>query len=238
LIEDLQVRNLSVRTQESYVRQVSRFARHFNKSPELLGPEQIRAYPIYLTNQKKLAPGSIMVAISALRFLYKVTLKKDWSFKDMIPAPKKPQTLPIVLSPEEVLQFLACVTSRRHRAILTICYAAGLRISEAVALTLPAIDSKRMVLRVEQGKGQKDRLCAMAHKRSYVPGKVMRSGPRRKLRRQAHGSDWPAHNYLPLNEAMSLSAGRKQPRFRVGGRAASSISRFCEGSTRRYTSVL
>ena len=107
MIEDLQVRDLSVQTQQSYVRQVSRFARHFHKSPELLGPEQIRAYQLYLTNEKKLAPGSIMVAISALRFLYGVTLKKDWSLKDMIPAPKKLQTLPIVLSPEEVLHFLA-----------------------------------------------------------------------------------------------------------------------------------
>jgi site-specific recombinase XerD len=164
MIEDLQVRNLSLHTQESYVRQVSLFARHFKKSPELLGPEQIRAYQVYLTNEKKLAPGSIMVAIAALRFLYGVTLKKDWSFKDTIPVPKKPQALPIVLSPEEVIQFLACVTSRKHRAILTVCYAAGLRISEAVALTAPAIDSQRMVLRVEQGKGQKDRYVMLSPK--------------------------------------------------------------------------
>jgi site-specific recombinase XerD len=157
MIEDLQVRNLSLHTQEQYVRQVSLFARHFKKSPELLGPEQIRAYQLYLTNEKKLAAGSIMVAIAALRFLYKVTLKKDWSFEDIIPVPKKPQTLPIVLSPEEVMQFLGCVTNRRHRAILTTCYAAGLRISEAVALTASTIDSQRMVLRVEQGKGKKDR---------------------------------------------------------------------------------
>ena len=217
---------------------MSLFARHFNKSPELLGPEEIRDYQVYLTNERELATSSILIAISALRFLYKVTLKRNWPFDQVIPAPKKPQRLPIVLSPEEVIQFLDCIASRKHRAILTTCYAAGLRISEAVALTLPAIDSKRMVLRVEQGKGKKDRLCAMAHKRSYVPGKVMRSGPRRNLRRQASGSDCPAHNYLPLNEAMSLSAGRKQPLFRVGGRTASSISRFCEGSTRRYISVL
>jgi site-specific recombinase XerD len=115
-------------------------------------------------NEKKLAPISILVAISALRFLYGVTLKKDWSFKDILPLPKKPQTLPIVLSPEEVIQFFACVTSRKHRAILTVCYAAGLRISEAVALTAPAIDSQRMVLRVEQGKGQKDRYVMLSPK--------------------------------------------------------------------------
>jgi integrase/recombinase XerD len=164
MIEDMQVRNLSVHTQDSYVQQVSRFARHFNKSPELLGPEQIRAYQVHLTNEKKLATGSILIAISALRFLYKVTLKKSWSLEEVIPAPKKPQKLPVVLSPEEVIQFLDCVTSRKHRVILTTCYAAGLRISEAVALTPPAIDSKRMVLRVEQGKGQKDRYVMLSPK--------------------------------------------------------------------------
>ncbi len=164
MIEDMQIRNLAVNTQESYIQQVSRFARHFQKSPELLGPEQIRAYQVHLTNEKKLATGSIAIAISALRFLYRVTLKKDWSFPDIIPTAKVPQKLPIILSPEEVVHFLDLVRSRKHRAILTTCYAAGLRISEAVALTPAAIDSKRMVLRVEQGKGRKDRYVMLSPK--------------------------------------------------------------------------
>ena len=164
MIEDMQIRNLSAHTQQCYVLQVSLFARHFSKAPELLGPEQIRAYQIYLTNEKKLATKSILLAIAALRFLYKVTLKKNWVFETIIPAPKAPQTLPVVLSPEEVIQFLDCVRSRKHRALLTACYAAGLRISEAVALTPPAIDSKRMVLRVEQGKGKKDRYVMLSPK--------------------------------------------------------------------------
>jgi len=164
MIEDMQIRNLAVNTQDSYTRQVSLFARHFSKSPELLGPDQIRAYQVYLTTEKKLAPGSITIAVAALRFLYKVTLKKTWSLQDIIPAPKKPQTLPNVLSPEEVIQFLDAVASRKHRAILTTCYGAGLRISEAVALQPPAIDSKRMVLRVDQGKGKKDRYVMLSPK--------------------------------------------------------------------------
>lgn len=164
MIEDMQIRNLSVHTQKCYVLQVSLFARHFSKSPELLGPEQIRAYQIYLTNERKLATKSILLAIAALRFLYKVTLKKNWGFETIIPAPKAPQTLPVVLSPEEIIQFLDCVRSRKYRAILTTCYAAGLRISEAVALAPLAIDSKRMVLRVEQGKGQKDRYVMLSPK--------------------------------------------------------------------------
>ena len=141
MTEDMQVRNLSPHTQACYVKQVSLFARHFNQSPETLGPEQIRAYQVYLTNEKKLAPGSILIAVAALRFLYKVTLHKDWTLEDVIPAPKKPQKLLIVLSREEVLQFLASVSSLKHRTILTTCYAAGLRISEAVRLKPSDIDS-------------------------------------------------------------------------------------------------
>ncbi len=164
MTEDMQVRNLSPCTQTCYVQQVSLFARHFDKSPEELGPEDIRAYQVHLTNEKKLAPGSVLIAVAALRFLYKVSLKKNWIFEEVIPAPKKPQTLPIVLSPEEVLQFLGCVTNTKHHAILTTCYAAGLRISEAVRLTIPDIDSQRMVLRVEQGKGHKDRYVMLSPK--------------------------------------------------------------------------
>ena len=164
MTEDMQVRNLALNTQTSYVQQVSLFARHFDKSPEQLGPEDIRAYQVYLTNEKKLAPGSVLIAVAALRFLYKVSLKKDWTFEDVIPAPKKPQKLPVVLSPEEVLQFLGCVGSTKHRAILTTCYAAGLRISEAVRLKPTDIDSQRMVIRVDQGKGQKDRYVMLSPK--------------------------------------------------------------------------
>src|SRR6202167_2401886 len=101
MTEDMQVRNLSPNTQTSYVQQVSLFARHFDRSPELLGPEDIRAYQIYLTNERKLATGSVLIAVAALRFLYKVSLKKNWSFEDVIPAPKKPEKLPVILSPEE-----------------------------------------------------------------------------------------------------------------------------------------
>ena len=118
MTEDMQVRNLALNTQTSYVQQVSLFARHFNKSPELLGPEDIRTYQVFLTNEKKLAPSSVLITVSALRFLYKVSLKKDWSFEDMIPTAKKPEKLPVILSPEEVLQFLGSVsgTSLNFRA--------------------------------------------------------------------------------------------------------------------------
>jgi site-specific recombinase XerD len=160
----MQVRNLALNTQRSYVEQVSRFARHFHKSPEQLGPEYIRAYQVYLTNEKKLAPSSVVTAVAALRFVYKVSLKKNWHFEEVIPAPKMPQKLPVVLSPEEVLKFLGCIDSTMHRAILTTCYAAGLRIPEAVCLKTTDIDSQRMVIHVDQGKGQKDRYVMLSPK--------------------------------------------------------------------------
>jgi integrase/recombinase XerD len=88
MTEDMQERNLSTRTQASYLQQVSLFARHFAKSPDVLAPEHIRTYQIYLTNEKKLAAGSIHIAVAATRFLYKITLKREWSFADVLPLPK------------------------------------------------------------------------------------------------------------------------------------------------------
>ena len=162
MTEDMQVRNLAPNTQDSYVRQVSQFARYFNKSPDVLGPEDIRSYQVYLTNERKLAPSSINIAVSALRFIYRVTLRKDWRIEDIIPAPKQPKTLPVILSPEEVQIFLGFVHLMKHRAILSTCYGGGLRISEAVSLRPTDIDSRRMVIRVEQGKGRKDRYVMLS----------------------------------------------------------------------------
>jgi integrase/recombinase XerD len=162
MVEDMQVRNLSPNTQSSYVQQVSLFARYFGRSPEVLGPDEIRTYQVYLTNERKLAAGSILIAVAALRFLYRITLKKTWTFEEVIPPPKKPQKLPIVLSPEEVLHFLGCVQMLMHRVILTVCYAAGLRISEAIRLIATDIDSQRMTIRVDQGKGMKDRYVMLS----------------------------------------------------------------------------
>lgn len=164
MTEDMQVRNLSPHTQATYLLQVSLFAQYFHQSPDVLDAGHIRVYQLYLTNDKKLAISSIHCAIGALRFLYRVTLKRQWTFDEVLPLPKKPKTLPIVLSPEEVVHFLGCVENHKHRVILTICYAAGLRISEAIRLKVSAIDSQRMVIRVEQGKGRKDRYVMLSLK--------------------------------------------------------------------------
>jgi len=94
MIDDMRVRNLAPLTQTCYLQQVSLFARYFHKSPEELGPEEIRSYQVYLTNERKLAPASIGTAVAALRFLYKISLKREWPFEEVIPAPQQPQKLP------------------------------------------------------------------------------------------------------------------------------------------------
>jgi len=162
MTEDMRIRNLSSHTQASYLQQVSQFARYFGKSPDKLGAEDIRAYHLYLTKERELATSSIHVAIAALRFFYRTTLKRGWTYEEVLPLPKKPQKLPVVLSPQEVEHFLGCVKRLKARVILTACYAAGLRISEAVRLQPTCIDSKRMVIRVVQGKGQKDRYVMLS----------------------------------------------------------------------------
>ena len=162
MLEDMQVRHLSAGTQQVYLQHIARFARYCGRSPAVLGPEEIRAYQLHLTNEKQLTPATLVIVVSALRFLYRVTLHKTWSIEAVIPAPKKPQTLPVVLSPAEVVRLLDSVKNLKHRTILTTCYAAGLRISEAVRLTVSAIDSQRMVLRIVQGKGQRDRYVMLS----------------------------------------------------------------------------
>ena len=108
MIEDMQIRNLAPRTQTSYVEQVDRFARHFRKSPERLGTAEIRAWQLYLAQDKRLAASSISLAVAALRFLYTVTLRREWTIKDDIPTCRKPHQLPEVLSPARGCRFPGC----------------------------------------------------------------------------------------------------------------------------------
>jgi site-specific recombinase XerD len=164
MIEEMQIRNLAPHTQASYLQQISQFARHFGKSPELLGPAEIRSYQLYLTRERQLSASSILVAVAAIRFLYNVALKRGWNLEEIVPTCRKPQKLPTVMSPEEVSRFLSTVDGLNHRVILTVCYAAGLRVSEAVHLKATAIDSQRMVIRVEEGKGRKDRYVMLSPK--------------------------------------------------------------------------
>jgi site-specific recombinase XerD len=156
MIEDMRLRNLAPRTIETYVDRVADFARFFGTSSEHLGPDHIRAYLLHLVEQKRVSFSYLNQARSALRFLYRVTLGREW-VDDRVGCAKVPRRLPVVLSLDEVAQFFAAVGNLKHRALLMTAYAAGLRLSEVVALRVEDIDSRRMVLRVRQGKGRKDR---------------------------------------------------------------------------------
>lgn len=161
MIEDLRIRNFSPHTEQAYVRYIARFARHFGCPPDRLGPQHIREFQVYLATEKKVSYGVMSQFVAALRFFYGVTMGKEWIIKK-IPYPKPQRVLPIILSREKVLQFLDSIPNIKHRAILTTCYAGGLRVSEVTRLRNRHIDSSRMTVRIQQGKGKKDRLVPLS----------------------------------------------------------------------------
>lgn len=160
MLEDMRLRNLSVRTQETYLCQIKKFAEYFKKSPEQLGREEIRQYQLYLI-EREVSWSVFNQTLCALRFLYGKTLKRPWDIEE-IEFPRRPQRLPVVLTVQEVAEFLNHVTDYRCRVVLTTIYAAGLRLMEGIELKKTDIDSKRMTIRVEQGKGMKDRYVMLS----------------------------------------------------------------------------
>jgi len=157
MLEDLRRRNYSPDTIRGYIRAVKDFAEYFGRSPEHLGGEELRRYQLYLLQEKKLALGTVENCISALRFLYKKTLKRrDLAFDDL-PFPKQPHTLPTILSQDEVTRLIEAAANRMHRTLLILLYATGMRRSEAALLKVSDIDSQRMVIHIHRGKGLRDR---------------------------------------------------------------------------------
>jgi len=156
LIENLTLRNLADNTIKSYVQAVAQFAKFFGRSPDRLSHEDVRRYLLYLRDEKQVAQGTYNLAVAALRSLYRDTLQQPWVL-DGLCFTKKAKKLPTVLSRDEVERFFTALVSLKHRAILMTAYGAGLRITEAVSLKVSDIDSGRMVIRVRQGKGKKDR---------------------------------------------------------------------------------
>ena len=160
MIEDLQLRNRSPKTVSCYVGHVSRFARHFGRSPECLGPEEARQYQLHLL-ERKVSWSCFNQSVCALRFLYGTTLGRP----DYIPRlsyGRRPKRLPVVLDRQEVLELLSCIPCRSHRILLTTLYATGMRVGEAVELAVRDIDGHRMTILVARGKGNKQRLVPMS----------------------------------------------------------------------------
>src|ERR1700731_2908219 len=160
MIEDMTVRNLSPATQQSYVHAVAKFSRYFGRSPERLGLGDVRAFQVHLASTGISWPA-LNQTVCALRFFYGVTLGHG-EIPERIPYAREPGKLPVVLNADEVVRFLEAVPSLKARTALTTAYAAGLRASEAVGLKVGAIDSGRMIIRVEHGKGGKDRYVMLS----------------------------------------------------------------------------
>ena len=156
MLEELQRRNYSHRTGKTYLRIVRDFAKYFHRSPDKLGPEQIRQYQAYLFQTRKLTAASVASHASALRFFFIKTLRRHF-LSEFIPFPKCPKRLPTVLSPEEVSRLINGARNLYHRTILMTLYSTGMRRSELCRLKVEDIDSKRMMIRIRQGKGRRDR---------------------------------------------------------------------------------
>jgi len=163
LVEDLRVRRYAPGTQRNYIRCVEKLARFYNRSPECLELEEVRAFLVYLVSEADVSYGNLCHYVSALRFLYRITLRRPWG-ADELPYPRRERRLPTVPSREEIQRFLKAVPNLKHRAALTTCYGAGLRVSEVVGLKVADIDSSRMLIYVRQGKGNKDRMVPLAEK--------------------------------------------------------------------------
>jgi integrase/recombinase XerD len=162
MLQDMQMRNLSPHTQDAYVRAVAKLATHYQMPPDRIEPEQVRAFLVHLVGQK--VSFSLFNQIRcALVFFYRIILGRTWDF-DRFPCQKQAKRLPIVLSQAEIAQFFAAIRRLKYRAVFMAVYACGLRVSEVVALRAEDIDSKRMVLRVCQGKGRKDRYVMLSPK--------------------------------------------------------------------------
>jgi len=161
MIRDMQLRNFSSGTQRAYLRAVAGLAKYYNRSPDTIGAEQIQDYIVYLLSERKLAVGSCHSIITGLRFFYTVTLEQDGA-SVAIPQIKRETRLPEILGPEQLERVFAAPRNPKHRVLLMTAYSGGLRVSELVNLKVTDIHSDRMMIRVDQGKGKKDRYTLLS----------------------------------------------------------------------------
>jgi len=159
---DLQLRGLSPKTQKAYLNQVRDFARYFKKSPDQLGESEVKEYLLYLLRGKKVSDSTVRQYYGALKFLYQTTLKRNWVI-EKIPYLKTKKRLPVVLDRKEVDSLFSATENLKHRAILMLIYSSGLRVAEVAHLKITDIDSKRMMIRIQQSKGGKDRYSILSN---------------------------------------------------------------------------
>ena len=210
MIEDMQLRGLSEKTQEAYVRAVRQLAEHYGKSPQHIGDEELRQYFLHLANVKQLSPSTIKVALYGIRFLFQHTLRKEWPTLDLI-RPRREKKLPVVLSVTEVQRVLGCIRRQRYRVCLGTIYSCGLRLQEGIHLQVGDIDSDRMMVHVRRGKGAKDR---------YVPLPAYTLKVLRQYWNLHRHAEWlfpaPTQPGTPLSTATKpMDASGMQKAFRI-----------------------
>ena len=195
---DLQLKGITPRTQKDYLREVSNLAKYFNKSPEELGEKEVKEYLVHLLKDRKISGGTYKYYVSGIKFLYRTTLKRE-EVVDAIQYPKNKRKLPVILSLSEVEALFSVTENLKHKAILMITYSSGLRISEAARLKITDIDSKRMMVRIQQGKGGKDRYSILSNTALECL---------RQYWREYHPKDWLFEGQKN-NEHISISSIRK-----------------------------
>jgi len=219
LIEDMAIRRLGPKTQHDYIRHVKSFADFLGRSPDKATAEDVHRYQLRLASIGTTVP-TVNANASALRFFFKVTLKRS-DLADEVVSAREPRRLPIVLSPEEVGRLLTSATNIKHKALLSLAYATGLRASEVVSLKLTDIDRDRMVIRVEQGKGRKDRYVMLSPNLLELLRDWWRAARKRGLMHP--GQPWLFPSYRgrhtsgrQLHRIVRLAAGRAGITKRVG----------------------
>jgi integrase/recombinase XerD len=158
---DLELRGLSPHTRDNYLRHVSQFSHHYGRSPRHLGEKEIKEYLLYLLREKKVSTATVNQCYHALKFLYERTLNRMWVMA-RVPRVRRLKQLPVVLDKQEVESLFTVTKNLKHRAILMLIYSSGLRLTEAAHLKVTDIDSKRMLIRIKQGKGRKDRYTILS----------------------------------------------------------------------------
>jgi site-specific recombinase XerD len=171
MIEDLQLRDLSKKTQDAYVRAVRQLAEHYGKSPDRISEEELRQYFLYLKNVKHASRSACTIALCGIKFFYQHTLRREWATFDLVRPPRE-KKLPVVLSTTQVRRILGCLRHQRYRVCLSTIYSCGLRVQEGVHLQVRDIDGDRMAVHVRHGKGAKDRYvllpeCTLQMLRQY-----------------------------------------------------------------------
>jgi integrase/recombinase XerD len=230
MIHDMTIRNMSPLTQKAYVRAVKNFSRHFGKSPDQLTFEHVREYRLHL-GSRGLGVQAINQNMCALRFFYRTTLGKA-AVSEQIPLGRRPDALPPVLASDEVERFLKAVSDLEFRTAFVTIYAAGLRVSEAVALTIKDIDSARMVIHVRSGKGRKDRYVMLSEQLLGILRAARRSCPVSRRFASANGARGPACFLSGISGWFSLSLGAWVPN-KLARRRMVSAARCCSTGSGR-----